>query len=258
MKLSQLLDHVLVVTFVAAGLYAVLVGQRKMSGTAFDERMRLGVYWSNGILLWLAGLATCVVWVVGGRSLAALGLTLHQGSVALGIAIAFVSLAWPLLETWLELAAPASRESLRLRWTRDLPFMPTNARELRHYSFMAFAAGVNEEIIARGFLISYLLSIFGESTLANVAAVTLPAIGFGLAHLYQGWKAVLRICVLSCALGAIFLITGSLLIPIVLHVIIDLFGGGVSIRLSNQAGTAMAGRPDDAAGAPPGPVAGVE
>jgi uncharacterized protein len=227
----SLLDHVLVAVFILGGLYAVLVGQRKMKGMTLTPESRISIFWSNGILLWVAGIATCAVWMIGARPLAALGLTLQYESIASGAVVALGFIAWYGVETWRGIATPARREEHRRQWARDVPMLPESPRELRHFSFLAIAAGVNEEIIARGFLISYFVVLLGDSSLAVAVAVALPAIGFGLAHLYQGWKPVLHIIVLSGALGAIYVVTKSLLIPMVLHVLIDLIGGYISLRL---------------------------
>lgn len=45
---------------------------------------------------------------------------------------------------------------------------------------------------------------------------------FGVAHLGQGSKGMLVTGMTGAALGALYLITGSLLAPIILHILIDL------------------------------------
>lgn len=225
------LDHALVAVFILVGLYAVLVGQPKMKEVSFTSAMRVSGYWANGMVLWVAGFAACAVWLMGGRPLAALGLTVQHESIVLGAIITLAFVVWFGLETWRSISTPANRDKTRRQWARDVPMMPESARELRHYSFMATAAGINEEIVARGFMISYFVALFGKSEHAVAVAVVLPAIGFGLAHLYQGWKAVLHIIVLSGMLGAIYVVTKSLLVPIVLHIVLDLIGGFISLRL---------------------------
>jgi membrane protease YdiL (CAAX protease family) len=52
--------------------------------------------------------------------------------------------------------------------------------------------------------------------------VLVAAAGFGLAHAYQGVAGVLTTGVLGGVLAAVYLQTGSLLLPVVLHVVIDL------------------------------------
>jgi hypothetical protein len=225
------LDHALVGLLIVVGLYAVLVGQRQMKTVVIDRDVRVSAYWSNGAILWVGGALTCAVWVLGDRPLAGLGLVLEQESVGVGSVITVGFCAWFGLLSWREIATAERRALTRARWQRDVPILPKSPGELPHFSFLAVAAGVNEEIIARGFLISYAIGLFGTSTTDLIAAVALPAAAFAVAHLYQGWKAVGRIVVLASAFGAIFVITGSLLIPAVLHVIIDVAGGYLAMRI---------------------------
>lgn len=237
-----LFDHALVGLLIAVGLFAVLVGQRRMKAIEFDEATRLSLYWSNGIFLWIGGALTVAVWMLAGRPLTTLGLTVQQDSIALGALVTLAFIIWFGADSWRDAYTPARRRKLFDQWQRNAPMLPTTPREYRHFTFIAVAAGVNEEIIARGFLISYLLALFGRSTSGLILAVTLPAIAFGLVHLYQGWLAVLRIIVLAGAFGAIFLITESLLIPIALHIIIDLASGWFAVRLSEKFASPTSGR----------------
>jgi membrane protease YdiL (CAAX protease family) len=47
---------------------------------------------------------------------------------------------------------------------------------------------------------------------------------FGLAHLYQGWVGVVATGFVGAVFTALYLWSGSLAVPIVLHVILDLLG----------------------------------
>jgi membrane protease YdiL (CAAX protease family) len=48
------------------------------------------------------------------------------------------------------------------------------------------------------------------------------AVIFGIGHLYQGVKPALATAVLGFALGGVFVVTGSLLIPMIAHALLDL------------------------------------
>ena len=67
-----------------------------------------------------------------------------------------------------------------------------------------------------------------------------PGVAFGLVHLYQGWKAVAKIFFVAVTLGAIFLLTRSLLVPIVLHVTLDLVGGLTALGMRPPEGASSA------------------
>ena len=53
----------------------------------------------------------------------------------------------------------------------------------------------------------------------------LSSILFGLLHSYQGWKGGLRSGVIGLILALLYVLTGSLWIPIILHIVIDINSG---------------------------------
>jgi hypothetical protein len=99
-------------------------------------------------------------------------------------------------------------------------------RQLPAYIFMCITAGVCEEIIFRGFLITYTKTFFSS----DLPAVVIPASVFALAHYYQRTLAVIKIFVLSLLFGIIFLESGSLWIVMFLHFAIDLAGGLIFLK----------------------------
>lgn len=184
---------------------------------------KIGFYWTNGVMTLAMAAAAVGAWILEGGALASLGL---QGPHALGfgIGLALLFLALFGLDSWLELSTPERRAATSERWHRDTPFMPANRREVVHSLALVTGAAVGEEVMFRGFLIAYLLRWFGNTPLAVAAAVSLPALVFGIAHSYQGSRAVLKIILLAGLFGAMLMLTGSLLIPIVLHFVVDLVG----------------------------------
>jgi membrane protease YdiL (CAAX protease family) len=240
-----LLDHVFVALVAAVATYGILRGQPKIREIEFTTATRLSVYWSNGALLWVAAIAAGAVWMLAGRTLGDLGLTGRHASPGIGAAVTVAFVAWFAFETYTEIGTPARRAALRARWRRDCPFLPETRRELGHFMPMAITAGVTEEIIARGFLISYVGWYTGPSAAGVAAAVALPAVAFAVGHRYQGLKMMLRIAVLALFFGAIFVVTGSLLIPIILHALVDIAGGIMSYWL------AAGDRPEKIASEPP-------
>jgi membrane protease YdiL (CAAX protease family) len=111
------------------------------------------------------------------------------------------------------------------------PFLPKSLKELPAYIVMCISAGVFEEIIYRGFMVTYFLPEYNFSDGLPILAVTAPAFLFSLAHYYQGWQAVLKIFLLSMLLGIIFLSSGSIWVVMLIHFLIDLIGGLVAMKL---------------------------
>lgn len=213
-------EHAFVVLIVLGGIYAVFRGQPQGKKMEWDTAARISTYLANAALLTLIGVVTVVLWWVAGRPLDALGFRVGAyGPWSIGLSLLFVVVI--LLETRYRLAEKRLRATVS-SWARDMPFLPTTPREFRWSIPLSLAAGINEEIVFRGFLISYCLGFTGSSPLGVAAAVSIPAIGFGLVHRYQPWRSVALIVWLSLVFGAIYVLSGSLLVPVLLHIALDL------------------------------------
>ena len=224
---SILLDHLFVALLAIVALYAVFVGQPQMKRVegGFDAATKIGAYWTNGVVLWVAAAMAGGVWLFAGRPIADLGLAWPAGRVAVGLLVAVLFTVAFALDQWWQIGSETRRARSLERMQRDVPFLPATRREFGHFTFLAVSAGVCEEILFRGYLISYISAFTGDTKAGLAAAVLVPGVAFGLVHLYQGWKAVAKIVFVAVTLGAIFLLTRSLLVPIVLHVTLDLVGG---------------------------------
>ncbi len=82
-------------------------------------------------------------------------------------------------------------------------------------------AGICEEVLYRGLLIALAVDLLGLSVLG--AAILAVAI-FAVAHVYQGLSGMLGTGLLGAVLAALYVTTGSLLLPIIVHALIDLRG----------------------------------
>lgn len=112
----------------------------------------------------------------------------------------------------------AGPDSAALRSVGSL--LPRSDSERRLFGAVALTAGVAEEVVYRGFGIA-LLAGFGP-WLPDVALIAVAGAAFGLAHAYQGWAGILTTGLLGSVMAAVYLDTGSLLVPVLLHALIDL------------------------------------
>jgi hypothetical protein len=88
--------------------------------------------------------------------------------------------------------------------------------------------------VFRGFFISYLLLLLGDSAPATLVALVLPALVFGFSHMYEGLHVVSKIVIMSVAFGIVFILSGSIIVLIVLHILVDLVGGVLGIWLMQR------------------------
>jgi membrane protease YdiL (CAAX protease family) len=94
--------------------------------------------------------------------------------------------------------------------------LPRNRTEVVYGAGISLAAGVGEELYFR-LLLPVLLATFIGGIVAMVVAILL----FGLAHSYQGWKGVVTTSLVGTLLTLMYLMSGSLLVAMVFHVVID-------------------------------------
>jgi len=163
----------------------------------------------------------------------------YGAGAAIALCAAFFAAAfWPAVRV---LRDPAQR----VRFTRGMRslayFMPASAQERRWWAAVSVAAGVCEEFVMRGFLIQYFRgALDGSLHLGLTAAVLLSSVAFGIGHAYQGVSGIVRTGLIGGIFALTAVLSGSLLLPIVLHVLADLL-------------TLLVYRPDDdAPGADPG------
>ncbi|MGN2247209.1 type II CAAX prenyl endopeptidase Rce1 family protein [Frateuria sp. GZRR35] len=101
-----------------------------------------------------------------------------------------------------------------------LRMLPHNRAERWGFSALAVTAGLTEEWIWRGFAAAALHAAWPQ--LAMLPTVVVLALAFGWAHFYQGLGGMLATALLGGLLGWLYLSSGSLLLPMLLHVLIDL------------------------------------
>lgn len=101
-----------------------------------------------------------------------------------------------------------------------LALLPRTPAERRLFTVVGVTAGVCEEWLYRGFFLAVVAALAGGAD--TWLLVVVAAAAFGLAHAYQGPAGVVTTGVLGGVMAALYLQTGSLLLPVVLHALIDL------------------------------------
>ena len=118
--------------------------------------------------------------------------------------------------------------------------LPRNNAELPYGAGLALSAGIFEETLFRLGLPALVFGIIGDGPIAFVLCSVL----FGLLHLYQKLTGVLVATVVGLVLAFIYVVSGSILLVIAIHAIIDL-------RSLVLLPWVLNGRPKDAVPAPP-------
>jgi uncharacterized protein len=169
-------------------------------------------------LIWLLGLGlgAMALWHFAGRDWAAMGFAASRDSgVATGITIG--ALAALALRPILVAFSPKAAAGIRKQFGPLEAMLPRDGRQLFWALIVSVFAGVFEEIAYRGYLMAY----FG-TWLDQWGALAASSLLFGLAHLYQGKWGVPVTALLGALFGWVYLETGSLILPILLHAALDL------------------------------------
>ena len=96
--------------------------------------------------------------------------------------------------------------------------LPRNKQELRLGWALSINAGISEELMFRLAVPAVLYGASGSAILALVVSVLL----FGALHSYQGVTGVVGTSIVGLAMMFAYVATGTILVPIVVHILVDL------------------------------------
>lgn len=207
-------------------------GKPKLGKSQWTSEEKIRAYIANGLIMWAAAVLVLAIWFGTGRSFQDFGFKAPSINIFGMTAIAVLVLAYfgDLIH---EIFTDSRRQSLIEKWSKNAPFLPSNSREYRYFTFAGFSAGFCEEIIYRGFMINYLLACSSGHWSAWYMAMLLPAIIFGALHSYQGHIAVNKIIFGGILFGLIYYYTQSFLLVVIIHFAIDMISAYVHQRLWN-------------------------
>jgi membrane protease YdiL (CAAX protease family) len=223
---AELTQHLLVFSMIVIAPVWDRIATRDLK-TSTDPNVKRRYYRITSIVRWTASVVACLA--VGGylplahitrMSDDAPWLPSAQRSAQfLQGALIGALLVW-LVPAALAIWIPTVREKSAKAFKSLAFFLPTTPKERAWWAIVSVTAGVCEEIIFRGFLLRYLHTAPWHLTL--IWAIALSSAIFGLQHLYQGIAGVLQTTVMGVLFCLIFLITGNLAVPILLHTVMDL------------------------------------
>ena len=109
--------------------------------------------------------------------------------------------------------------------------LPKNSTERVVWVIVSITAGVCEEILYRG----WVLSLFGAALGSLWLGLLISSIVFGFAHAYQGRNAIFGTGVAGAVFGIVFVVSGSLIPGQLLHAAMDLNSGLAFGKSPNRA-----------------------
>ena len=177
-------------------------------------------------------------WIASGREFGALGLVPdYYGWRWLAVAVGVGGSLFLLWQMVTVAGNPGDLAKMRAQMGELSALAPRNPAESRAFAMVSVTAGICEEIVYRGMLMGALIPALGLWP-----AVALSSVIFGMGHVYQGMTGIIKTTLVGVFMALLTVFSGSLLVAIVLHAIIDLTSG----RLM---GAALAESPDPATAA---------
>ena len=181
----------------------------------------LQIYAWNILALW--SLAGVCVWITRTNYLTLNDLgerpgNAHRVLLISGILIAIIVL---LIGAQKKQKKKPNQERLNKSLDRVRRMLPKTPTERAVWIIVSITAGVCEEILYRGWLLSLFAATLGSVWLG----LLISSIIFGFAHTYQGRNGILGTGVLGAMFGLLFIFSGSLIPGQVLHAVIDLNNG---------------------------------
>lgn len=230
--IPSFIDHILVLLLgLVLPFFSGIRGSEQMKDIYFDERTRKRFYISNSLVLWVLTAVVVGIWLWNERELALMGFRPIESNMVTWILTAAMASLY-IADITFSIYSPQELQKTFDQWDSNVPFLPESPRELPAYTLMCLSAGICEEILYRGFLVTYFIDPMQDGF--PLVAALAPAILFSLAHFYQGYKAMFKIFLLSLLFALIFMFSKSLIIVIIIHFLIDLVGGIMAMRMRGK------------------------
>lgn len=235
-------DHVFILLlFAVQPVYGVIETRRyearARAGEPFD---RIRFYRETAIMEWVFLAVLAIAWLAFGRPIADLGITAPGGTGFQVGAVLLVAAVGLLVYSWQ--AAKRASFSERARQRRSIEnvvqFVPHTRGELRSFMGVSITAGIVEEIVYRGFVLWY-LGLYMPLWLA----IAVSSLAFGLAHSYQGPSGAVRCGLVGLVFGIFYVMTGSIWLPIIGHILLDALQGLTTREILREDGNTVQAQP---------------
>lgn len=176
------------------------------------------LYRQTMVMQWVALVVLAAAWWWLGRPLEPIGFTWPHGDGWLigsaAVILGSAALSW----SWIAVRRMnAEDRAEQLKGLGPLVyFLPRTDKELNYSIAISATAGVVEEIVYRGYVLwclSHYMPVWVAALVSSVA--------FGLGHTYQGFAGILKTAAIGFFFAALYLLTGSLLFPVIAHFLLD-------------------------------------
>ncbi|WP_340678946.1 CPBP family intramembrane glutamic endopeptidase [Paraglaciecola sp.] len=228
---------VMLALIMAMVVYSLWESDKSKKAVLNGSKTKLKMYKETVMFLWTPTIILLSFTTVGAIDIDQLGMRWHNSIANMlgGLFILIIACAMAyhvfVVKNNVEKRIQLQKEMLVHNW-----MMPADTQELRWFTLgVSFSAGICEELLFRGFLLSTLTEVTGI-----VGSIVFTSVMFGLCHVYQGWSNVFRTSVLGLIICTVYLLSDSILIAIALHALLDIYGGVLGFIAHKASGTEIA------------------
>ncbi len=229
----HLVDHIFILLLFGVlpfyGAWSFQQYLKRIAAGAPPDRIRL--YQQTLVMEWVAFAAVAGAWAMLGRPVAELGFTASSptqiwvGASVVALVTAYLLYAWRAARKMSDEEKSTAAAGLGTL----VHFLPQDDRDYRHFVSVSITAGIVEEFLYRGFAFWYLAHF-----MPMWAVVLVSSVAFGLGHTYQGASGVLRVALAGIAFGILYVLTGSIWLPMLAHVVLDILQGASVLEILKE------------------------
>jgi membrane protease YdiL (CAAX protease family) len=117
---------------------------------------------------------------------------------------------------------PNAMAAMRRSLESSSVLLPSTPSERWWFTLNAITAGICEELLYRGFLMSYMPTIFPMFAMQFVLISILSGIVYGLSRAYLGMKGIAQTALTGFSFAIIYFLSGSLLPAMLFHILAEL------------------------------------
>lgn len=221
--MPALLDFVLVALIIVVVPLRAIAERRRLQSALAAGVSDAKVQGYRRIMTWqwAAAIVLLGAWLGIGRPLASLGIVQPSGyGFVAGLVVALLVVVVLGAQLRLVMRRPKVAEQMRAAVASLTFILPTTRRELRFFTWLGVTAGIVEELLVRGYMMWVVASL-----VPIWIAVVVTSIAFGIGHAYQGVSGILKTAAVGLFVGALYVMTGSIWVPMLVHAAVDVLNG---------------------------------
>jgi membrane protease YdiL (CAAX protease family) len=184
-----------------------------------DPKARLLFYRTQVLWEWSWVIVIALIIIPIPNPLLWLGLVLPN---LIGWIILLALLAGVVLSVVLLRRNPRALAAMRRSLERSSILLPSDSAERKWFAISAITAGICEELLYRGFLMSFLPTIFPMFARQFIIISLLSGIINGLSRAYLGMRGMVATALTGFSFAIVYFLSGSLVPAIVIHVLAEL------------------------------------